>query len=214
MFKLVAFSATALAGFTETDNAWDYLRKKHHIPNFYELFEQGKLSRYAMFERENAFWKQRGLTKEKMLQSLIDGYSLLSGARDTAAELHRRGVRMAIIGESPLGFLESVAKQLNISMVAGMDFEWDKAGFPVAPKPTHPRLNDTLDKVAALDAFARRSQARTKECLVVGRSKTDIPMFQVAGFSIAFRAKDPAVERAASVVIRKPNVMDILQYVR
>ncbi|HLD77589.1 MAG TPA: HAD family hydrolase [archaeon] len=216
MFKVVAFTASALTAFPEASNAWDHLRKAFSLPDYWEQFSSGQLSRYALMEAEQLAWRSRGITKEKMLKALIDGYGLLPGARETVAELHRRAKTVALISETPLGFLQHVAKQLNIPEkdVAGVDFEWDSKGFPIATKPTHPTLNDMLNKPAALEAIARRHGARTKECLVIGNDRSDIPMFDIAGFSIAFRAKDAAAESNASVVVRRPNVMDILHYVR
>ncbi len=216
MFKLVAFTASALTAFPDVSNAWEHLRKAFSTPNYWEQFSAGQISRYDLMEREQTAWRSRGITREKMLKALIDGYSFLPGARETAAELHRRGKAVALISETPLGFLQHVAKQLNISEkdVAGIDFEWDSKGFATTTKPTHPTLNDMLNKPAALDAIARRHGARTKECLVIGNDRSDIPLFNVAGFSIAFRAKDAAAESNASVVVRRPNVMDILHYVR
>lgn len=216
MFKLVAFTAGALVSFPEATNAWDHLRKSFGIPNYWDQFQKGEISRYDLMEREQLAWRARGLTKEKMTKALVEGYSVNHGVRETLAELGRRSKALALISESPMPFLLHVAHQLHINekSVAGIDFDWDSKGFPIKTKPTHPTLNDMLNKPAALEAIAKRHGARAKECLVIGNDKSDVPLFDVAGFSIAFRAKDAAAESNASVVVRRPNLMDILHYVR
>ncbi|MFB6491231.1 MAG: HAD-IB family phosphatase [Thermoproteus sp. AZ2] len=52
------------------------------------------------------------------------------------------------------------------------------------------------------------------EAIAVGDSETDIPLFRIAGFSIAFNPTSEAVARAANVVIRSHSLTPLAKYLR
>ncbi len=67
-------------------------------------------------------------------------------------------------------------------------------------------------KGEALRKIAVKEHISPAECAVIGDYANDIPMFKVAGFSIAFNPKDKNVVESADRAIYKKDLREILQF--
>ena len=71
---------------------------------------------------------------------------------------------------------------------------------------------DFHGKGKILSEIAKTEGITTKQCAAVGDYLNDIPMFKVAGLSIAFNPKDEAVAKCADVVVKGKDLRGILEY--
>ncbi len=71
---------------------------------------------------------------------------------------------------------------------------------------------DNKDQV--MSEIAKELGLSLDQCAAVGDSRNDIPMFQVAGFSVAFNPTHDEVAQAATRVIKSENAMDLLAPLR
>jgi phosphoserine phosphatase len=67
-------------------------------------------------------------------------------------------------------------------------------------------------KVAYIEDYCSGKNIGMSEVFHVGDSRSDIPLFNTAGFSIAFNA-DVAARSAASVSIESNSLLDILSII-
>ncbi|MCK5037462.1 MAG: HAD hydrolase family protein, partial [Thermoplasmata archaeon] len=69
-----------------------------------------------------------------------------------------------------------------------------------------------LNKAKPLLQMLEDAGVKPEECAVIGNSVIDVPMFKVAGFSIAFNPIDEETIREGNVVIHSDDLRDILPY--
>lgn len=63
-----------------------------------------------------------------------------------------------------------------------------------------------LERIAAAEGID------VEECAAVGDYLNDIPMFELAGYSVAFNPQDNRILEHADVVIRKKDLRNLLDY--
>jgi phosphoserine phosphatase len=105
---------------------------------------------------------------------------------------------------------DRAASELGIDeVVAHCELFFDPAG-----KLENWRLTpcDYADKTVYFHRLVRRNGLRSDQCSYVGDEVNDIPLFEEAGLSIAFNSHKASVQEAAHVVITKPDLREILQY--
>lgn len=116
----------------------------------------------------------------------------MEGAKETIAELKTRGFKTAVITGSFTALAERVKNELDIDdAIAHCNLKFDDEGklknWELIPC-------DYEGKVDAFIKLAEKHQAKTTECVYVGDEVNDIPLFQKAGFSIAFNCKKRQLE--------------------
>ena len=74
------------------------------------------------------------------------------------------------------------------------------------------RIIDFKGKGNALKEIAENRDISLDECAVIGDYINDIPMFEIAGLSIAFDPKHPDVINSADEVVYEKNLTRILKF--
>jgi phosphoserine phosphatase len=118
---------------------------------------------------------------------------LMPGAAALVATLHRAGVTTTLVSGGFTVFAEPVAARLGFDRVIANRL--DIADGTLAGTVTPPVVG-AATKRDTLAAFAAEFGLTLAETLAVGDGANDLPMLQMAGLGIAFRAK-PAVAAAA-----------------
>ena len=67
-------------------------------------------------------------------------------------------------------------------------------------------------KDEAIRELAQKLKISYDKIAAVGNSCFDIPMFEMAGFSIAFNPSDDCVKEAADIVVEEKDLRKILPY--
>lgn len=214
-FKMVAFSFSGvLVNFAKAGNAWDLIRNLYQIPNFWQDYLDGKLSRRSAKFEEYRMWKQKGVKLDKLMIDLRKNMRMVEGAAKVFSELHNKKIPTAIISDSPNLVVEDVAHQLGAKYFACNKILFTKEGLAYDTVPSHPSPDLRVSKLLALKDFTNRENIRLSEVAFVGNDRDDIELFKFVGRSISFNAKDLETKKAAGIILVSSTLEDVLEYLK
>jgi phosphoserine phosphatase SerB len=152
-------------------------------------------------------YKAHGLTKNKF-DEIINSIPLMPGAKETVAELKKRGYLTCVITGSFKELAYRARKELGIDfIVSACEFVFDPKGqlvdyiaFP----------SDYNGKVKFFETIISGLGIKPEETVMVGDGVNDIQVAEEAGFSIAFNARNELKEHCDAVVDKK-DLREILR---
>jgi phosphoserine phosphatase len=168
-----------------------------------EAYYSGIISFEEWAERDVSLWK--GVEIEK-LKKILYASDLMHGIDDTIPILKKK-YKIAIIS----GGLKILADRVKELYTLDYSFGNEllvKNGKVAGIK----QAVDFLGKGKILSEIAEKEGITAKQCAAVGDYLNDIPMFKVAGLSIAYNPKDESVARSADVVVEGKDLRGILKY--
>ncbi len=168
----------------------------------------GEIAYEAWLRLDVSLW--RG-TPRSVVERLLRADPYVPGARETVAVLKARGVRVAVISSGLLLHAEMVAAELGIGPVFGNEIFFDGSGAdPVVSGRVraHVTLHNKGQVMERLQAQLRLSPA---ECLAVGDTSSDVPLFERAAVGVAVNPSKPEVAAAAGIVLPDLNLHPLLE---
>lgn len=151
---------------------------------------RGEIGFDESFTRRVALLK--GLTAERV-HSLVDTIPLADGAERLIRTLRLLGYKTAILSGGFTFFARSLQQSLGIDYVHANELEI-RDGL-VTGRVIPPIINGDR-KAALLAEIAEREDVSLEQVVAVGDGANDIPMLNLAGMGIAYRAK-PVVRQKA-----------------
>jgi phosphoserine phosphatase len=149
-------------------------------------------------------------TPRSTLERLMRANPYLPGARETVTALQSRGVQVAIISTGPLFHAEMVATELGIGPVYGNEVFFDGGSAdPVVSGRVQAHVPIGA-KGALLEGLQAQLGIAPAECLAVGDSTTDIPLFERCAVGVAVNPSQPEVAAAAGIVLAEPDLHPLL----
>ncbi len=172
-----------------------------------DKFLGGKISYEQWFAEDIAWWNSAGARKKDFIEA-IGRLRLMGGARETIAELKRRGVKLAVISGS-LGFvLEHFFPDRPFDHVFINELYFDHkgriSGYKVTPY-------DFSHKATGLRIIAEKEKIALSDCVFVGDNLNDIEAVKLAGLGISFNSKSKELDRAADIVVKKKDLREVLK---
>ena len=155
-----------------------------------EAAMRGELNFDESFTRRVALLK--GLSAES-LQGLLETIPLAHGAERLMRTLKLLGYKTAILSGGFTFFARHLQQRLGIDFIHANDLE--VAAGVVTGRVIPPIVNGTR-KAALLDEIASREGISLEQVVAVGDGANDIPMLNLAGMGIAYRAKPLVREKA------------------
>lgn len=169
-----------------------------------KLFYANKITYDEWVKRDVNLWKG---VDARVIQELKEKISLMRGI-EVINHLDGEYV-LAIIS----GGLKEVALDINEKFNNKFKYCYANELTIKDGKISGAILNVSFEnKGELLKNIAKKENIPLKNCIAVGDFLNDIPMFKVAGFSIAFDPKFPEVSYNADVSIYEKNLMKILEY--
>jgi phosphoserine phosphatase len=168
-----------------------------------EAYFSGMISFEEWAKRDVSLWK--GVKIEK-IQEILFRSELMQGIDDTLPVLKKK-YKIAIISGG-LKILADHVKELY-------DLDYSYGNELLVKKGKVAGIKEAVDfhgKGKILSQIAKKEGITTKQCAAVGDYLNDIPMFKVAGLSIAFNPKDEAVAQCADAVVNVKDLRGILKY--
>jgi len=147
----------------------------------------------------------RGLPAER-LHSLLHAIPLADGAERLIRTLRLLGYKTAILSGGFTFFAHHLQQALGIDYVHANQLE--VADGVVTGRVVPPIVNGER-KAELLAAIARREGISIEQVVAVGDGANDIPMLNLAGMGIAYRAK-PRVRESAPHSISRPGLDGLL----
>ena len=155
-----------------------------------EAAMRGELNFDESFTRRVALLK--GLSAES-LQGVLETIPLAHGAERLMRALKLLGYKTAILSGGFTFFARHLQQRLGIDFIHANDLE--VAAGVVTGRVIPPIVNGTR-KAALLDEIASREGISLQQVVAVGDGANDIPMLNLAGMGIAYRAKPLVREKA------------------
>jgi phosphoserine phosphatase len=189
-------------------SAWSWIHKllgtlEAAKPNA-DQYYAGEISYVRWAELDVALW--HGVPIQKIEDAIDQGLVFISNVETLMDQLHGYGLKTAIISSGLTVFADRVREVLGMDVSKANELLTDNDGKICGVK-VHVAF-DNKDRV--LIQIARKLKIPLRLCAAVGDSRNDIPMFQVAGFSIAFNPSNEDVAHSATTIIDGENALDLL----
>jgi phosphoserine phosphatase len=206
LFKLALFDLDGTL--TRERSAWEFIHRRlgvweGHAEKFQEAFLRGEIPYRRFCELDAQIW--RGM-KVSEVQRILREVPLYPGIEELLGYLRSKGIRLGIISS-------------GLSLLC--DWIKERYGFDYAVANELGETDGVLDgrikihvhydrKGPWVSEAKRRFGARKFETLAIGDSAGDIPMFRMAGFSIAFNSHSPHLDAVASVSVQSLHLRDLI----
>jgi phosphoserine phosphatase len=192
----------------KTKSSWTSVHKAFNIDErvTFERYLKGEFDYEEFMRKDIGFWGHVHISK---IHELLDQVPFMSGAEDVFDILHENGYITAIISSGISILAKKLKDILNIHHVFANELLKDEKGFltgegnPVVP---------LWEKAKVMRRLLDKLSIKPENCAVVGDSIFDIPLFDMAGFSIAFNSNDKRVNSIADISIASEDLRDILPY--
>ncbi|MCI4434764.1 MAG: HAD-IB family phosphatase [Thermoplasmata archaeon] len=211
MIKLVAFDMDGVL--TKCRSSWYYIHKYFGTDNSenIRLFNEGKIDYPTFMYLDTMLWKlkDKNLTREK-LSTIFDKMELMKGAKETVQTLKSKGKILVVITGGLDILAEIVCKKLGIEIYYANGLETDEKGLITGKGIVRV---DPYRKDLVLQELMKKYSIKREEVAAVGDGEVDIPMFRIAGLSIAFNPFTEDVRSNANIVINSDDLRTILNYI-
>ncbi len=204
--KMVVFDLDGVL--VDIDSSWKMIHKAFGVDN--EVNFQKHLKKEIDFEEfmrsDIRLWNKPKIDK---IKKILNRAPLMSGAIETVKELKKAGYKIAIISSGISILAERVKEELGIDyaysnkLLVGSDGRLTGEGVEEV---------SLLKKNIVLKKMSETEGIDSKQCVTIGDSKYDIPLFINSGLSIAFNPKDDLVREAADLVIEGTDLRKILPW--
>lgn len=209
--KLVVFDLDGVLA--DAVSSWCWIHDHFGVNNDASLreFLEGKIDDQEFMRRDIELWlNQKKRISIAEIDEILASLPVMQGAKETIAELDRRGIGSAIISGGIEIHAERVARDLGINYVMANPLETDEDGFLTGRGIVNVPL---LEKGRVMVRFLERVGLGKEDCVSVGNSQIDVPLFENSRLGIAFNPHDEIVKEQADIVIEKKDLREILPHV-
>jgi phosphoserine phosphatase len=173
----------------------------------YEMYHGGEITYDKWVALDVGDWVSAGATREDILASVAE-FSLVEGARETVAELKRRGFQMAVISGTIDIVLDTLYPNHPFDDVFTNKIFFDNSGKLTSWEATP---FDGRGKPAALRRITRQRDIPLSQTAFVGDGENDVPLLGVVGTFIAYEPRSNELEAGAGVVIKGDRFERLLE---
>jgi phosphoserine phosphatase len=167
----------------------------------------GEINFRELMRRDIRLW---GRININAIERVLDNLPIMRGAKQTVAELKGAGCYTVIISAGISILADRLQKTLGIDCSLANRLAVDENGVLTGEAEDVVPL---LEKAAVFRRFASRRRTRVDNCAVIGDSIFDIPLFEMAGLSIAFNTSDDGVRQKADVAIETKDLRKVLPFI-
>lgn len=189
-------------------SAWSWIHRllgtEKAAKPYADLYYAGKINYQKWAELDVELWY--GVPIERIKQAIESDFNLIPGSTQLIAALRDKGFQTAIISSGLDVFAEQAKSTLNIDISRANRLQTDSEGRICGVE-----VNVAFDnKHNVLKEIAKSFKIPLSRCAAIGDSRNDIPMFKIAGFSIAFNPTNEDVAKNALEVIESQDALDLL----
>ena len=203
-FPVVAFDldGTLLPRTTVTVVLTDHFGHATTLEDLERAFVAGEVSDQEMADASAACYAGRTTNQ---IRTLLDGAPWISGVGETVASLKRAGTRVLIATIGWRFAAELLQQRHGFTAVSGTEFAI-RDGVVTG---TVSRYFDAHDKLRFVEGWCAQNGWELADVAAVGDSRSDLPLFQATGHSVALNAT-PDAQRTATCAINTEDLRDVL----
>ena len=205
-YKMVVFDMDGVI--VDIESSWIYVHKAFNVDNKinYEDYLMGKIDYKEFMKRDIQLW---GLCHIDKIKKIFENIPLINGVEYTIQELRKRGYKLALLSAGISLLADKLNKELNFDYVLANILCTDSNGYLTGEGIS---VVELLLKEFAFKKLIKEARVKPKECVAIGDSSYDIPIFKNVGLSIAFNTKDISVKKAANKLIKIKDLKEILKF--
>ncbi|RMG47268.1 MAG: HAD family hydrolase [Acidobacteria bacterium] len=165
----------------------------------FRAFREGLISYPEWVTLDILDWKAHGARRGEIEALIRRELTVVPGARETVAELKRRGYGTAVVSGTLDLVFELLLSDFPFDHVYTNRIFFDEEGRIAGFEPTP---YDVEGKADGLARVARDFGVRGESIAFVGDSWNDRAAFRAAGFAVAYHPKDPGLVELADAVVQ------------
>ena len=169
-----------------------------------DRYYAGDIDYVRWAELDVALW--HGIPILEIEQAIDEGLVFIPNSAELIRRLQNFGFKTAIISSGLSVFADRAKKQLGIDYSRANKLVID-ADRRISGVDVHVAFDN---KHKVLKDIAKAEKIPLSDCVAIGDSQNDIPMFEIAGCSIAFNPTNAEVAAAATTTIQSESALDLL----
>ena len=194
-------------------NIWHAIHRSCGLPgnvngDRFAAFLEGRITYSDWVDLDVGDWQRHGLTRADILR-VVRQLRLMPGARQTVAELRRRGYKLGVISGSLDIGIETLFPDhpFNDLFINRIRFDADEriAGWEATSF-------DLNHKEEALRLIAEREGLSLGQCAFVGDNFNDVAVARAAGVAVALAPKCEELRAIADLHLPAPDLRPLLDY--
>lgn len=182
------------------------LSVKKNIEQWEEEYQQNKIDDYTFANRMSTILYDKSL---KAIYKLLTKLPVLKHTGKTIKTLHRENIFTALITVGPSFIAHYLKQKYGFDNAIGTEHLTENGVFCGKLG----RVLTDKDKLSVSKKLLRTYHISLNQCVAVGDGKSDIPLFENCGFSIALNAQDQTVIKKAKISIFTDSLYDIIPYI-
>ena len=206
MIQMVVFDMDGVL--VDIDSSWQVVHRAFSVDNSENLqrHQRGEITYTEFVHSDIGLW---GRIHQNQIQQILATVPLMHGVKTTFTHLHQAGKTTAIISSGLMPLANRLRALYDIDYVYANELRADMNGYLTGEGDSYITLDNKGD---ILTQLCTCTQIPLENCAVIGDSRFDLPLFDLAGLSIAFNAKDSAIQHAADITIASSNLSDVLPW--
>jgi phosphoserine phosphatase len=207
-WRLACFDldGTLVVGTSVSQHLADRFGRGVEMAELEKRYADGEISNSVVATEEAKAY--RGIPIAEVVAKL-DDIPCIRGIDSTLAALRMRGVDSLLCTVTGSFAAEEFRRRHGFAAVSGTEIELGLDGVPTGEVKRH---FDEWDKLEFVRSYCEANSIDLAACIAVGDSRSDIPLFEAVGFSIALNAT-PQAREAATVAIDTETLTDVLKVI-
>ena len=207
-WRLACFDldGTLTCGTTVSQHLADRLGQSERVAELERRYAVGEISNSVVAEEQARSY--RGIPLPQVVAKLSD-IACIEGIDSTLAALREREINSLLCTVTWSFAAQEFRRRHGFIAVSGTEIGLDPGGVVTGEVKSN---FDEWDKLEFVRSYCKVNDVDLAECIAVGDSRSDIPLFEAVGFSVALNAT-PQAREAASVSLDTEDLTDVLDLI-
>jgi len=203
-WRLACFDldGTLVRGTSVSQHLADRVGSSEEMAELERRYTAGEISNSVVAEQQARAYA--GMPISEIVAMLAD-IPCIEGIDTTIAALRERGIESLLCTVTWTFAAREFGRRHGFAAVSGTEIALED-GVPTGAIDRH---FDEWDKLAFVESYCEENSISLSECIAIGDSRSDLPLFQAVGFSVALNATAEA-RAAATVVLDTETLVDLL----
>ena len=202
----VDLDGTLIHGTTASLHLGEWIGHRAVVEELERRFAAGEITSADVADGDAPFYKGRSIAQVSIAMA---GAPCIHDIREGVEQLGTRGVDALVCSVAWTFAAQCVADRFGFSAASGTVMHVDGDGLLAGRVAQY---FEPEDKVAFLRDYCESRGLDMNQVVAIGDGRSDIPMFEAAGFSVGLNAS-PAARAAASVSVESRSFLDALRVV-